>query len=72
MPRKAFVADLQEAIELIEISGVSGLRPGGEDGTFTFSHKVSSTSPDVTVQAMVLGTTTLWFGCPARQSQGVG
>ncbi|KAL8793832.1 MAG: hypothetical protein Q9195_003557 [Heterodermia aff. obscurata] len=36
MPRKAFIADLQEAAGILDIDHLSSLKPGDEDGTITF------------------------------------
>ena len=38
MPRKAFVADLQEATNAFERNNVSGLRAGEEDGMINFQY----------------------------------
>ena len=56
MPRKAFVADLQEVLQQFNSPNVCDLKPGGEDGSVTFQYKVSERSaPDVTVQAFIPG-----------------
>ena len=39
MPRKAFVADLQDATRNIVLSNVHDVRAGEDDGTFTFTYK---------------------------------
>jgi hypothetical protein len=36
MPRKAFVADLQKAVEGVSIAGISDVETGNDDGEFTF------------------------------------
>jgi ubiquitin-conjugating enzyme E2 Q len=36
MPRKAFVADLQKAVEGVSIAGISCVETGNDDGEFTF------------------------------------
>jgi ubiquitin-conjugating enzyme E2 Q len=36
MPRKAFVADLQRAVEGVSIVGISDVETGNDDGEFTF------------------------------------
>jgi ubiquitin-conjugating enzyme E2 Q len=36
MPRKAYVADLQRAIEGVDVAGISNIQRGGDDGEFTF------------------------------------
>lgn len=41
MPRKAFVADLQEAIKIFERINISHLRAGEEDGMINFHYHVS-------------------------------
>ena len=56
MPRKAFVADLQEVLQQFKSPNVSDLTAGGEDGSVTFQYKVpGGSTPDVTVQAFVPG-----------------
>lgn len=54
MPRKAFVADLAKAVDGISIVGISNVKPGGDDGEFTFDCiadgtelQVSALIPDV-------------------------
>jgi ubiquitin-conjugating enzyme E2 Q len=37
MPRKAFVADLQKAVEGVSIAGISNVETGNDDGEFTFT-----------------------------------
>lgn len=41
MPRKAFVADLQEAIKVFERVNISHLRAGDEDGMINFHYHIS-------------------------------
>jgi ubiquitin-conjugating enzyme E2 Q len=36
MPRRQFQADLQKAADGVSIAGISSVRPGGDDGEFTF------------------------------------
>jgi len=36
MPRRQFQVDLQKAAEGLSIAGISNVRPGGDDGEFTF------------------------------------
>lgn len=56
MPRKAFVADLQEAISGPPVEGVSELQAGEEDGSFTFVYTPkSSTYAPVPIHALVTG-----------------
>lgn len=50
MPRKAFVADLQEATKLFERVNVSDLKAGDEDGMINFTYHISNTEPtEITV-----------------------
>ena len=42
MPRKAFVADLQDAISHFEKANVSDLKAGEEDGMITFDYHLSN------------------------------
>ncbi|KAH7396607.1 hypothetical protein DE146DRAFT_42745 [Phaeosphaeria sp. MPI-PUGE-AT-0046c] len=37
MPRKAYVADLQKAVEGVSIAGISNVEIGNDDGEFTFT-----------------------------------
>lgn len=37
MPRKAYVADLQKAVEGVSIAGISDVQTGNDDGEFTFT-----------------------------------
>lgn len=54
MPRKAFVADLQEATKLFERVNVSNLKAGEEDGMINFLYHISD--GDATeITAMVPG-----------------
>lgn len=55
MPRKAFVADLQDAIREFQSENVSGLAAGEEDGTITFNYHIHGESQDTTIQAIVPG-----------------
>ena len=49
MPRKAFVADLQEAVRLFERSNISELKSGDEDGMITFQyHHVDGVPTEIT------------------------
>lgn len=54
MPRKAFVADLQEAIREFESENLSDLKAGDEDGTITFKYH-GPCSQGTTVQAIIPG-----------------
>lgn len=56
MPRKAYVEDLQHAIELFTHPKIAAIRPGLEDGSLTFDyvlpqHEISIT----TIHALVTG-----------------
>ena len=42
MPRKAFVADLQEAIKVFERVNVSRLKAGEEDGMINFRYHIGN------------------------------
>ena len=56
MPRKAFVADLQNAIGTSVSARVSNIQAGGEDGTFTFTYtSLGSNAQQVTIQGLVPG-----------------
>ena len=49
MPRKAFVADLQDAIAIFQKHNVSDLRAGEEDGMIKFDyHSDDSDSTEIT------------------------
>ena len=54
MPRKAFVADLQEATKIFERVNVSGLKAGAEDGMINF-HYHSSDGDATEITIMVPG-----------------
>ena len=57
MPRKAFIADLQEAKSQFSNPNIFDLKAGGEDGSVTFKYKVpAETGQYVTLQAFVPGT----------------
>ena len=60
MPRKAFIADLHEAAETLDIDHLSSLKAGDEDGTITFKFHIEPrpipSGPGVTVSAIVPGT----------------
>lgn len=62
MPRKAFVADLQEAIRDFQCENLSSLAPGEEDGTITFSYHIHGESQGTTIQAIVPGKIFLNMG----------
>lgn len=62
MPRKAFVADLQDAIREFQCENVSSLAPGEEDGTITFNYQIHGESQGTTIQAIVPGKIVLDMG----------
>ena len=50
MPRKAFVADLREAIRLFERNNIIDLRAGEEDGMINFKyHMREGDATDITI-----------------------
>ena len=56
MPRKAFVADLQEAIRLFERNNVARLKAGEEDGMINFNYHMSESESEATeITVMVPG-----------------
>lgn len=56
MPRKAFVADLQEAIREFGSPNFSDLKPGDEDGTIAFQYyDHGGDAQGTTIQAIVPG-----------------
>lgn len=56
MPRKAFVADLQEAIGSTVSSRISELQTGDEDGSFMFTYTILGVdAQQVTIQVLVPG-----------------
>lgn len=60
MPRKAFVADLQNAIDEFRSENISDLRAGEEDGTISFDYSVNDGAYEaITIQAIVPGTTAI-------------
>ena len=64
MPRKAFVADLQEAVgaNLSGSNNILDLKPGDDDGSFRFTHQgPGGDSPLVEVEAQVTGTNDFRF-----------
>ena len=59
MPRKAFVADLQEAIREFRSPNFSDLKSGDEDGTITFQYyDRGGDTQGTTIQAIVPGKVT--------------
>lgn len=56
MPRKAFVADLKQAVSSAVAPGVSDVQAGEEDGTFTFSFTptINELIP-IKIQALIPG-----------------
>lgn len=60
MPRKTFVADLQEAIHEFQSENLSNLRAGDEDGTITFDYATHDGAYEATtIQAIVPGTSSI-------------
>lgn len=60
MPRKAFIADLQEAIKEFRCGNLLNLKTGDEDGTITFEYWANSGAAEATtIQAIVPGKTLL-------------
>ena len=55
MPRKAFIADLQEAIQDFRNECFSGLKAGEEDGTITFQYHEHGGTQSTTIQAIIPG-----------------
>ena len=59
MPRKAFIADLQEVAETLDIDHLSGLKAGDEDGTITFKFHLEPrpvpSAPGVIISAIIPG-----------------
>ncbi|MCJ1398482.1 hypothetical protein MMC11_001682 [Xylographa trunciseda] len=53
MPRKAFVADLQQATAVLLSENLTDLRAGDDDGTFAFTYKPSGDQASVTVHACI-------------------
>lgn len=56
MPRKAFVADLQEAIKEFRCERLLNLKTGDEDGIIAFEYQASGEAAEaITIQAIVPG-----------------
>ncbi|KAL8923864.1 MAG: hypothetical protein Q9172_002952 [Xanthocarpia lactea] len=53
MPRKAFVQDLQQAIQSFSHCRLSEVESGVEDGSVTFKYSCSPTSAAIVIQALV-------------------
>ncbi|MCJ1391300.1 hypothetical protein MMC18_004163 [Xylographa bjoerkii] len=53
MPRKAFVADLQQATAALPSENLADLRTGDDDGTFAFTYKPRSEQVPFTVHACI-------------------
>jgi DNA/RNA endonuclease YhcR with UshA esterase domain len=63
MPRKAFVADLQNAIHEFHSENVSNLQAGDEDGTITFEYITHDDEyRNTKIQAIVPGTSAIPLG----------
>lgn len=70
MPRKAFVADLQEAIGSNVSSRISELGTGDEDGSLTFTYNmVGGDAQQVTIQILVPGK--WWLRALLRLAAGL-
>lgn len=78
MPRKAFIADLKEAVSSSAVPGISDIHDGEEDGSFTFSFTPSiGESIPIKIQALVPGKCLLVNSCmegkmPTRYATDVG
>lgn len=60
MPRRAFVADLQNAIDEFRSENISDLRAGEEDGTISFEYITHDGAYEATtIQAIVPGMTAI-------------
>lgn len=56
MPRKAFVEDLQQAIDNFSHARTAKIQPGPEDGSLTFKYgPPAHDGPETTIQALVTG-----------------
>lgn len=68
MPRKAFVADLAEAAEILDIDHLSSLKAGDEDGTITFKfhtqRRPTPSEPGIMISAIIPGTNCVLSGLP--------
>lgn len=63
MPRKAFVADLAEAAEILDIDHLSSLKAGDEDGTINFKFHIqrrpTGSESAIAISAIIPGTNDL-------------
>lgn len=60
MPRRAYIEDLQQAIESFAHPNVAEIRPGVEDGSLTFNYALSEHEvPDTTIHALVTGQSSI-------------
>ena len=56
MARRAFIADLAEAVAHNALPAISGLQPGAEDGTFAFTYlPAKGDGTGVSIEAIVPG-----------------
>lgn len=55
MPRKAFVADLQDAVATFHKPDVSNLKAGEEDGLIDFDYSSPNGQPTIKVTVLVPG-----------------
>ena len=63
MPRKAFVADLSDAVTTFKRYNVSNLRAGEEDGMLNFAYHIDgggATEVTILVPGRILSTPFLW------------
>jgi len=56
MPRKAFVADLREAVGTFERNNVTNFRVGDEDGQINFLYQQSRNGGGTEVTVLIPGT----------------
>ncbi|KAL9125179.1 MAG: hypothetical protein Q9217_005574 [Psora testacea] len=55
MPRKAFVADLQEAIKTFQRANISNIKPGEDDGQINFDYQHNGASTEIVALIPDLG-----------------
>ncbi|KAF2493350.1 hypothetical protein BU16DRAFT_465013 [Lophium mytilinum] len=53
MPRKAYIADLQQAVGGLSIAGISDVQVGGDDGEFTFRVKNVANGDTMELSALI-------------------
>lgn len=54
MPRRAYVADLQKAVDGVSVAGISNVQQGGDDGEFTF--ECVADGEKLQISALIPGT----------------